>query len=471
MDISARISVYLLVLFIVFSGCNKPINKAKISGLVMNPRDSIIICSGTDFIDTLEVNAKGAFNFEITLNKPVWVKLHSAKNNQVFYLQPGSNVQIDFDADKFWASMKIIGQPDPVNQYLINQQTLFYGHRCNNISFRYESSVPEYFEALVDLQTKLSNNFDKFVADYGKKYRHFSDTEKLRLKYQMAALKLQYGSFVDYDAKLSDVERIEYFDFLNDIDLNLPENEQLHEFFTFASLYVDRKADVESRNIDSRISGNAGYIHYVFELITTEFKSHLLLEYLYYEKLYDFLMYYGCENLESYYNEFMKMSKSIEKKYVLQNLWDRWLNIAPGKVAPVFSGTDVNGKVRDITEFSGQLLVVDVWASWCGPCVREIPHFEALKKKYAREPVSFLSVSVDDNMNEWLSAIDNYKLSGNQWYAAGWNNDLCKFYQINSIPRFILIDDNGNIINANASPPSGDLESLITASLNGKTQL
>ncbi len=97
--------------------------------------------------------------------------------------------------------------------------------------------------------------------------------------------------------------------------------------------------------------------------------------------------------------------------------------------------------------------MLDVWATWCGPCKQESPYFEKIALKYKKQKVKFAAVSTDENIQKWYIAAKTKSKSVLQLHAF----DLAAFskdYDVVSIPRFILIDPNGNFVNAKMPSPS-----------------
>ncbi len=126
--------------------------------------------------------------------------------------------------------------------------------------------------------------------------------------------------------------------------------------------------------------------------------------------------------------------------------------------SPVFNNYEnYKGGTTSLKDLKGKYVYVDVWATWCGPCKAEIPHLKALEEKYHDKDIEFVSISVDeeDKHDAWKKMIQEKGMGGIQLFAdKSWKSDFAKAYHINSIPRFILIDPKGNVVNPDMSRPS-----------------
>ncbi len=120
--------------------------------------------------------------------------------------------------------------------------------------------------------------------------------------------------------------------------------------------------------------------------------------------------------------------------------------LAIGKEAPIFEFPTVDGKMVNLKEFRGKYLVVDFWASWCGPCRQEIPHMKDLYEVYKGKDIEFLSVSIDKSKNAWKKAMRQEDMAWPQLQAPGSGKDIMKEYQFSGIPYIILLDKEGKIV-------------------------
>jgi peroxiredoxin len=123
---------------------------------------------------------------------------------------------------------------------------------------------------------------------------------------------------------------------------------------------------------------------------------------------------------------------------------------AVGSVAPDFTQNDPNGKPVKLSSLRGKYVLIDFWASWCGPCRKENPNVVRAYQKYKNKNFEILGVSLDNDKAAWLGAIEKDLLTWPQVSdLRGWKNAVAQLYSVESIPQNFLLDPKGVIIQKN----------------------
>ncbi len=143
-----------------------------------------------------------------------------------------------------------------------------------------------------------------------------------------------------------------------------------------------------------------------------------------------------------------------------------------GVKAEEFVFITADGKEVALSDFKGKYVYIDFWATWCGPCKQETPHFKRLAERMQGNNIVFLSISVDNKGNEkiWKKyvqehGLQKYCVAG--WTGKGFKNSFISHYRINAIPRFMLVGPDGNMIyNDCWRPSSVQIDKLLNSFLN-----
>jgi thiol-disulfide isomerase/thioredoxin len=118
-----------------------------------------------------------------------------------------------------------------------------------------------------------------------------------------------------------------------------------------------------------------------------------------------------------------------------------------GKAFPDFDEKDLDGKKLSVSGYKGKVLLVDFWATWCGPCVGELPNVLKTYEKYHGKGFEIVGISLDKEHDALTGFIKDKKVAWRQYFdGKGWENKLAQQYGIQSIPATFLLDGQGNII-------------------------
>jgi peroxiredoxin len=140
-----------------------------------------------------------------------------------------------------------------------------------------------------------------------------------------------------------------------------------------------------------------------------------------------------------------RLGKSLKAMIDIQNAYKK------GDLIPNFTQPDINGKLINVSDFKGKYLLVDFWASWCGPCRLDNPNLKQAFEKYRKDGLVVLAVSIDDAKEKWIKAINQDGTGGfiQVGDMKGRQNSAAQLLKVKSIPQNYLIDPNGKILGKN----------------------
>lgn len=157
--------------------------------------------------------------------------------------------------------------------------------------------------------------------------------------------------------------------------------------------------------------------------------------------------------------DFINKNVTDEKvKEAAKKAYDVATKLTSGSPSPKFSNYEnFNGGTTSLDDFKGKVTYIDIWATWCLPCRGEIPALKELEKKFHGKDVAFVSISIDQNKDEWKEFVKSEDLKGVQLFAENaFESQFIQDYGIRQIPTFIIVDKEGKIVNADAPRPSSD---------------
>ncbi len=214
--------------------------------------------------------------------------------------------------------------------------------------------------------------------------------------------------------------------------------------------------------IRARVEGKENWMSIGLDNILSQvgndaLKGELVVKYAVRNKTYDGFMDYTAQ--------YGKYVVTPDQKERMEAMLVKIARERPKTTTIDFAGTDPDGKKVALSDLKGKVVLIDVWATWCGPCKGEIPHLKKLEEQYHGKNVVFMSISVDEvkDLQKWKDFVKNEGLTGLQLFGGnGWKSDVAKFYNITGIPRFMLVDKAGNMVTDDAPRPSNpELKTMI----------
>lgn len=162
------------------------------------------------------------------------------------------------------------------------------------------------------------------------------------------------------------------------------------------------------------------------------------------------------EEISALFNQEIKGIKNQQYRKVLTEIKTQLTSFGKGDLAKNFTAKDEKGKPQSLEQFRGKVIYLDLWATWCQPCLQEMPHYEELKEKFKDNPdIVFISLSIDDNEAVWKRNLERRKATGHQWIIP---RSSLKDYNVVGVPRTITIDKDFRIVEFQGQTPSEEIK-------------
>ena len=155
---------------------------------------------------------------------------------------------------------------------------------------------------------------------------------------------------------------------------------------------------------------------------------------------------FDCEAfVDARWQSFKESNPFPEYTEAIQAELNKLSMLQPGQPAPDFAVKDLDGQAVSLSQFKGKVVLIDFWASWCGPCIGDLPNLRKIKEQVAAQPVIFLNVSLDANEAAWKQAIAKHEIKGVHVRS----EQVSQAYNVSGIPRYYLVDPQGLIVEDN----------------------
>ena len=152
---------------------------------------------------------------------------------------------------------------------------------------------------------------------------------------------------------------------------------------------------------------------------------------------------FDCEAfVDARWQSFAESNPFPEYTEAIQAELNKLLTLQPGQPAPDFTLNDLDGQPVSLSQFKGKVVLLDFWASWCGPCIADLGTLRKIKEQVAARPVVFLNISLDANEAAWKQAIAKHEIKGVHVRS----EQVAQAYNVSGIPRYYLVDPQGLIV-------------------------
>ncbi len=471
-------NIWLFLLLLAAMACSRPAQEvqeyAVISAEVHNPAGdqaevyyitNVINNQREEFVAPLDTNNAFELRFPLDVAREVYV--HVPRRTVRLYLEPGARIHLVFDAEDLNDPVVMSGDNTAESAFLQALQA--------DVSSRYGMMTvfnkagekgPEAFRDYVGTFYREAIDYLEGFARFDELNPDFLFLVRTHILYE------KYRYLVDYpmaraffgpegeEVDMSD----DYFDFLLDEALFDDAFTVSRHYFSFLNSYISYR--MEQYPMDDELSHAARRFAMAKASLDGKSRDMVLAE-----SVISALNFGDFDEAVSLYTRFMQLDPHEEVAAIASGEYEIVMALSPGRPAPGFQLTDINGEEVSLEDFRGKVVYLDFWASWCGPCLQQIPHAKQLKKRIAgRDDLVFLYVSVDMDKNAWRRAVSQHDIQGVHLHVEGFGHEVPSSYNLKGVPTFYLIGRDGNILDNRPPRPSHkNIDEVLLAALEGRT--
>ena len=450
--------------YAILSGRVKNVHQKEITVVVYKDASS-----GLEYVFNAPIDPDGNFKTFVDIEFPVIGYIKLGQQGAPLYLQPDDSIFLQIDESDF------------------NQSIIYSGKGAANLNM-----YMSYFR-LTELSKKGEQQARNFNSVTDEEFIHISDSFVRSNQHLIDSLKKVYQpesefySYLKNEMYYRNAEQVISFPLMKNFmtKQNRPP--------TYSKFFVDY---ISNQNLkDESLSRHPDYIKFLNSTLTYDVIVSLQSnEFLTTEELYSRKYKFILKNIvprrlqlalmgalvsdaiesnhlnyvQKIYEEFNKESADIVLLNALKDKMKQVGFVDNSEQAMNFTLNDINGKKVSLNDFKGKLIYLDFWATWCNPCMMEMPFSIELQKKFAKgKNIVFLFVSIDDDEQKWKYVVKERNITGVHLISPRSTTNILKQYQLTSIPRHYIIGKDGKILDSNASGPSDrNTEILIRKYLN-----
>lgn len=383
----------------------------------------------------------------------LYANVYYGEKFKVVYLQNGDNMTISFDANDFDNTFKVSGGNEKAVEYLNRIQLVGLPNEA------YAQPWDQFKKTVTDKMASMKRllKVRKFAAD-----DKFQKMEEGRITYFYANALLMYP--VSHLYLTQDTTMVLGDDYYAAIREYVKEDEDLADIDEYRNFMIETSHifDENGKNIRQMYPKVIAEMNYIGEHMESEKVREALIHFL----AFTYVEGNGTDNITDLQNLYYSYVTSPRLNDIFKKACAKWDKAAVGRPSPIFKGVDINGKEMSLRDFRGKYIYIDMWATWCGPCQKELPYLTKLEEKYKGRNIVFVGLSINQDKAKWEARVKSGALGGTQLYI-GKGTKFQSDYRISGIPRFILLDPNGRIVNPDMSRPSSEDTEQILNSLKG----
>ncbi len=463
---------YISIFCILLGACSKEgggSNQIILKGKILNAENQSIKISLFRNIaekenEELEVkiNEHNDFRFEITADHWQMGKIHIDESSAYIFLEPSDSIYLLADARNF-------------------EETLYFsGKGANNCEYFNKSygsfeSRPQLLDNRIKTQSlKTGKAFKVYRDSIREKHIQFYQEHENNLsdganKVALAQINCRWANkLFDYptihlflnEKEIKPDFEASYHDFTEAIDLDEEDLLVYKKYIDYLDNYLDHQLKLQYKYKGLKYNQDHIYDDYgkyadLYQLSAFHLKGKVK------ETMQAYYLTKAMERgrfttVKKEFESFSVNSQYEEFRIPVNSSYQKFALVANGQPAPDFKLISSEGGHIALSDFKGKAVYLDFWASWCIPCLKLVPSAKELKKEFKKEEIVFLNVSIDENEEAWQKMIEKHKIGGVNLISKGIASPMAQQYGIKALPRYMLIDKKGIIVNNDFKKPDDE---------------
>jgi thiol-disulfide isomerase/thioredoxin/uncharacterized lipoprotein NlpE involved in copper resistance len=479
-----RIKVVVLALTIGCMGCS---NKSEISELYCTPLATSIIHlniagSITDILyveawtttnipiggsrsETLTITEPGDYFLNIEIDRATSCFLNLAERYNIIVF-PNDTTHVQFNTTANGAEVNFTGHGANINKYYLEKKgALRYTDvRIPINTFITSDATYHSLIATIDsITNKEISFFEKYISDQ-ELPSWFLNYERAEIEYMAEYFKTSLPHTNEILELFNDSLPLRFFSCLDSVDIENPDAVLSSHYLWFLDSYFTRDLPVDSfKNLGglSRISLLQSH-----KLKQSELELSGLVKDIYHSYMFSSIVRYYSDSLaiDSLANEFeledYKVLAKVAATKTKSNI--KGLNLNKGDTIPNFYLVNPLDSLVSIREYQNEILYINFWATWCGPCIKNFPELNTLISQYKDDDrIKFINICIGSKKENWLSVTERHHLRGTNLFAEGnWNAKLESYFNIKGIPHYVIVNKN-NVLHENFSDKAPVVQSKL----------
>ncbi|HMP98926.1 MAG TPA: TlpA disulfide reductase family protein [Cyclobacteriaceae bacterium] len=459
--------VLIALLLFACSGKEEPINHHIIvAGIISNIESGPIKVYSNEEIASDSIADDGSFNIKFESSQSDYFTFRTKNTSFNLFMSPGDSIYIEADAENFGDSFRAEADKIIENTYLRKKAKVINTHQMNDFMKLMKKNKDDYFAKTDSIKSDLKNLLTELKSNK-EISKEFLKLEEAYLKYQFILMDNIFPNYHRFSNNLSQSDSIDFpiketEEKIASIELNDADLLTLPAFRNLLDIKVQKIILMKFKQDSTLRQKENIYLTLSYEVADSIFQHHDIKEYYRFKLIKEQLDFMGPTGAVALYEDFIATSKNQNYLSKLKESMSKWEPILAGKESPDFKFVTLKDEEVKLSDLRGKLVYIDVWATWCGPCIAEHPNWNKMMDEYKDKDIAFVSISIDDSKEPWLKMVTQKNMGGHQWFTENaWQSELAQHYNIRGIPRFILLDKEGKIIDPSAPRPSGSIRTVV----------